>query len=283
MPRLSFHSARRYTPEQLSALMNAVYADYAVSIHRDAAGFSAMVAAFDIDLGASHVAVREGERIAIALLGVRGQRGWIGGMGVLPAYRGQRTGLKVMQAAIRSARQLGLRSIDLEVLVKNAPALRIYEELGFRRRRTLDAWLRDSDATFPLPPQQAAEPLDVSTCLAAFDELHSVTPPWQRDLPSLQRRKDSPLGLGLTRDGQVTAYVLYRMEGAEIGVLDAAAAPGRRTSTIESVFRTLIRDRSGSALRFVNLPQDDPVSSAMRRIGADIDVKRQQYEMTLDL
>ncbi len=278
---LTFHPADRFASGDLSALFTRAYAEYFVPVNVDATTFELMVAAYDIDLSASRIAVRDDQPVALALLGVREARGWIGAMGVAPERRGEQIGLAVMEAVIASARRLSLRSIDLEIITQNLPALRIYRTLGFRRRRTLDIWSRDSDATFPLPPLQSVRTVDVAACLAAFDDLHTVAPPWQRDLPSLQHMAASLRGLGIVEGKHVTACVLYRMDRARATVLDAAALPGQRTAAIESVLRALIRDRAGSPIRLVNLPQDDPASTAMQRVGAGVEL--QQYEMTVEL
>jgi len=281
MPPLEFVPADRYTLDQLSRLLTRAYTGYTIPIDVDAKGLEAMIAACDVNLAGSRVGVQGGEPVAIALLGVRERRGWIGGMGVAPEMRGERVGLAVTQAILKSGRRMRLKSIDLEVLTDNLPAMRIYESLGFQRRRTLDIWLRDSDATFPMPPGHDVGPVDVPACLAVFDDWHVSAPPWQRDVPVLKRMAPSLSALGTVESGRVTAYVLYRMEGRRVNVLDAAAAPGQRTQKIEAPLRALIRARAGNPLRFVNLPQDDPASEAMHRVGAE--VERQQHEMTLDL
>jgi len=281
MPSLVFRSADRYASAQLGGLLTRTYTGYDVPVQVDAARFESMIAAYDIDLGASRVGVLHREPVAIALLGVRGDRGWIGGMGVAPECRGEGFGMGVMKAVIGSARRRRLRHIDLEVLTQNEPAIRIYQALGFRRRRTLDIWMRDSDATFPMPPQHDVKPLDVSACLAVFDDLHAVMPPWQRDLPSLQRLASRLHGLGVIEGGHLVSYVLYRMKDAHVRIEDVAAAPGHSAAMIESTLRALIRDRSGSPIRLVNLPHDDPATTVMHRIGAQVEM--QQVEMTLDL
>jgi GNAT superfamily N-acetyltransferase len=281
MTSLTFHPAKRYKSGALSELFTRAYTDYAVPVQLDAAGFESMEAANDIDLSASRVGVLGKATVAIALLGVRGRCGWIGGMGVVPQRRGQRIGLAAMQAVIESARRIELRSIDLEVLTDNLPAIHIYDALGFKRRRILDIWTRGSDSTFPMPPPHEVQTLEVQACLKAFDDLHAVIPPWQRDLPYLERAAASLHALGTVEQGRIKSYLLYRMEGPRVNILDAAAAAGQRTAAIEALLRALIRDRAGSPLRLVNLPQDDPASDAMHRVGAEIE--RQQNEMTLDL
>ena len=53
------------------------------------------------------------------------------GMGVLAAYRGQGVGRRLMAATLAHARSRGLTRVELEVRADNAPAIRLYESLGF--------------------------------------------------------------------------------------------------------------------------------------------------------
>ena len=54
----------------------------------DAAQLAAMIDAWGIDLARSRVAVVDGEPVGFANLAIRGDRGWIGGVGVMPAGAG---------------------------------------------------------------------------------------------------------------------------------------------------------------------------------------------------
>jgi ribosomal protein S18 acetylase RimI-like enzyme len=53
------------------------------------------------------------------------------GMGVRGDYRGRGLGTTLLRAAIGMAHEKGLERIELEVFASNAPAIRLYEELGF--------------------------------------------------------------------------------------------------------------------------------------------------------
>lgn len=59
--------------------------------------------------------------------GVSGARGWGGGFGVAPRYRGQGMSHGLMGALLDHARRIGVRDVALEVLVQNAPAIRTYK------------------------------------------------------------------------------------------------------------------------------------------------------------
>lgn len=53
------------------------------------------------------------------------------GIGLLPGYRGQGLGERLMIAAIELARDRGLERIELEVFGSNTRAIALYERLGF--------------------------------------------------------------------------------------------------------------------------------------------------------
>ncbi len=55
------------------------------------------------------------------------------GMGIIPAYRGNRLGQRLMEAALNAATDLGLLRIELFVNADNARAISLYERVGFRR------------------------------------------------------------------------------------------------------------------------------------------------------
>jgi ribosomal protein S18 acetylase RimI-like enzyme len=65
-------------------------------------------------------------------------------MGILPDYRGQGIGRRLLQAALAAARNFGLERVELAVLTNNAPAISLYRSLGFeveftiRRAQKLD-------------------------------------------------------------------------------------------------------------------------------------------------
>ncbi|MGH6858770.1 MAG: GNAT family N-acetyltransferase [Phyllobacterium sp.] len=53
------------------------------------------------------------------------------GMGILASHRGKGIGLRLIQAAIAKAKQVGIKRIELGVHADNIPALSLYEKVGF--------------------------------------------------------------------------------------------------------------------------------------------------------
>jgi mycothiol synthase len=67
----------------------------------------------------------------------RGGGGMIQNVGVVPGHRGLGLGRCLVERAMAGFRMHGLRRASLEVTVENARAVRLYQRLGFRRRRTV--------------------------------------------------------------------------------------------------------------------------------------------------
>ena len=122
----------------LVELFNLAYSDYFLPLRLDEDAMRTMVEVSDLDLGASPLADVDGAPAGFALLGVRDEEGWIGGMRVVPEARRRGLGRALMEAAIETARRRGVRRLRLEVLEQNEPAVRLYEQLGFERSRELE-------------------------------------------------------------------------------------------------------------------------------------------------
>lgn len=52
-------------------------------------------------------------------------------MGLLPGYRGQRLGERLIRQALEAADSFGLKRVQLEVFATNAPAASLYRKVGF--------------------------------------------------------------------------------------------------------------------------------------------------------
>lgn len=59
------------------------------------------------------------------------------GIGLLPAWRGQGNGTRLLHAAIRRAWQIGLTRLELTVRADNTPAIALYRRLGFEEEGRL--------------------------------------------------------------------------------------------------------------------------------------------------
>ena len=234
--------------EQLAELFTAGYAGYYVPIHVDAAALAFMVEAWDIDLARSRVAVSGNEPVGLALLAVRSDRAWIGGLAVVPGARREGVGRALMEAVLAEAPD----HVSLEVIEQNEPAIALYESLGFQKTRVLEVWSLTEEA--PASPARTVEAHPLGQ--------HDL--PWQRadaSLPPDAERIEVDGAAALIRCNRPRVSILQldsRDETAAVAVLAAARA-------------------RGDSLQYVNVPEGDPASAALRTLGGILDVR--QFEM----
>jgi len=55
------------------------------------------------------------------------------GMGIIPAYRGQGLGRRLIGATLQAARNVGIERVELSVHADNDKAIALYEKVGFVR------------------------------------------------------------------------------------------------------------------------------------------------------
>jgi ribosomal protein S18 acetylase RimI-like enzyme len=235
---------------ELAALFSAGYEGYYVPVHVDAATLEFMVGAWDIDLSRSCVALSGDEPVGMVMLGVRGGHGWIGGLGVAPAARRRGVGRALMEAVLARAPA----DVSLEVIEQNEPAIRLYDELGFARQRILEVWSLAAET--PAVEARTAEPRP----------LGQAGLPWQRDDRSLPLEYER-----LEVDG---GAMLVRVNGPRVGVLQLDARDE------EAAVQLLAAARGrGESVHYVNVPEHDPASAALRRLGGTLDLR--QFELAL--
>ena len=223
-----------------AALWTAAYEGYFVPVHVDEAALAAIVDSWDIDLARSRVALDGDARLGFANLAVREHGAWIGGVGVVPAARRGGVGRALMEAILGDAP----RPVTLEVIEQNEAAIALYELLGFERTRILEVW---SLHEAPLVEARKVDPAPLG--LSGL--------PWQRadeSLPAGYERVEVDGGALLVRGGNV---LQLRAEDE-----DAAVALLSR----------------GRPLTYVNVPEGDVASGALRRLGGELTLRQFELE-----
>jgi GNAT superfamily N-acetyltransferase len=221
----------QYSYSDLAELFTRGYEGYFVPMHFDEPTLRYMVDAWDIDLPRSRVAPDAG----LCNLAIRGDRGWIGGIAVVPEQRRNGIGRTLMEAVL----ELSPPTVLLEVIEANEPAIRLYESLGFERTRVLEVWRVEA----PLVP---AESVDQSV-------LGQTGLPWQREdasLPPDYERVEVDGGAMVFRGATV-----FQLEARDE---DAAAALLSR----------------GVTLNYVNVPEGDVAIGALERLGGELRLKQ---------
>lgn len=263
---------------ELAAAFTNVYQDYLVPFVVDASWAGPHVASNDLDLDHSPLWLDDnGAVVALAALGRRGARGWVGGFGVTPGYRGQGLAARLIDALLRSARDAGLAEVQLEVIAGNTRAIRTYERVGFVRTRDLRILARPADA--PPAPDDLAQPHAAAPdqLLPHGDRLRATRPAWQRESASLAHLTGLS-GLALGSDAAPTAYLLYRGNETNASIADFAAPTLDTALALAAALPALL---PGRTLRISNEPEESPTCAAFDQLGWQEALR--QHEMIFKL
>lgn len=240
---------------ELAELFTAGYENYFVPVHVDEPTLAFMVGAWDLDLDRSRVAVGDDGPVGFANLGVRGERGWIGGLGVRVSARRSGAGRALMEAVLEHAPP----SVTLEVIEQNEPAIALYRSLGFEQTRFLEVWA----LTDPAPAVDGVVEADARPL--GQDGL-----PWQR--------QDRSLSDGFERLETDGGAAVFRVNGPRVSILQLQAEGE------EPARRLLAAARSrGESLDYVNVPEGDPASAALAALGGTLELRQLELLRTVAL
>jgi GNAT superfamily N-acetyltransferase len=210
----------------------------------------------DIHLGRSLIWHDEEQNpLGLALLGVRGNQGWVGAFGLAPPCRGRGLAKDLLGEALQSLRTASVKRVTLEVADVNDVALKVYQRAGFQTQRRLE--FLDGPAASPggLVEAQAVDPgrLPGSPGLA-----------WNR---AVDPRYCQALCWG-------ESWVKLRLDGDTCYLMDSNVP-----QHAEEITRVLQSQFPQQRLTALNEPVDSPLHAALLQHGWR--VRLRQQEMTL--
>jgi predicted GNAT family acetyltransferase len=209
----------------------------------------------------------EGNVLAAALLAIRGKRAWIGGFGVAPEYRGRGYAADLLRTLERTARERGLHSIQLEVLVDNHPAIQTYRKGGFEIARTL--------RSFERIVEDARKPDGFASGSAGeFIDMPDAVPPcWQRERAALRNGAVST-AVADTRNN----FALFRFNAHAAQVFKVHAGDAK---SFDALACAIASGREFQSVLLLNEPDESPIAAYAKT--ARWSEPFTQYEMKLAL
>jgi len=280
---VTFASAAAYTLDALGDIFTRSFENYFYPGTTTAAVLAARVRTEQLDLQRSLVMCVGDAPAGIVLLGLRGDRAWCGGFGVMLPFRERGLAHALATAMLDQARQAGARGCGLEVLTRNQRAINTYVRAGFQMLRDLQVleWHRPQS---PVQNAIRAEDLRKSAIveahpiglLAHFAALHPVPAAWQRDLPALLVRGGMQ-GRALLDGERLRAYALLTPTpdgGARVG--DLGAVDVEQAAMLLAALQLRYAQLSS-----VNEPVDSALTPAFATTGF-VEVDR-QHELWIDL
>jgi ribosomal protein S18 acetylase RimI-like enzyme len=279
---MELRSADGFSLAELTRIWNLGYTGYFIPFTFTEEMLAGWLRNGDFDLSHSVVAMDGEKPIGFSLLGVRGGRGWIGGVGVSPDYRGQGMAYRLFAEHVALIEeQTDLRTVQLEVLTENW-ARKVYERAGFAVVRRLgvmqgvpgamvSAGAGDGAGAGARP--QVAPPVAL---LAHHDRLHGgCRAVWQREISWLEK------SLPATAEGLYTGaleapsgYLIVAPAGEGVRIADGAALTEADAADLVAMLAERYPGKNVSA---VNEPDDGPLYKAL--VAAGVAEARSQWEM----
>jgi ribosomal protein S18 acetylase RimI-like enzyme len=264
---VEFRRSSEFSLTELASVFTASYDGYFIPFAVDETQLRYMVEVFDLDLSRSLVAIDRERPVGLANLGRRGERTWLGGVGVVPDRRGSGVGESLTRMLLDHAREAGAREMVLEVIVENTPAVALYEKLGFARTRELEVLSLAAKSE-----HSEAHEIAVEEGLRVVAATRGGPEPWQRADETVVNliRRGSPLR-AITVDG---AAAVFSEDGDRVSLLQAAGD----TAGLGALAAAL---RSRGDVSALNFPAGEAVATALREAGAT--VRLRQHELVLGL
>lgn len=207
-----------------------------------------------------------GDVVAAALLAVRGKRGWIGGFGVAPRFRGHGFAKALVDSLFEIGRGRGLESITLEVLRENTPALNLYRSSGFAVTRGLCSFETFVESSGLPKPFIYASPDEL------VDLPDRAAPCWQRERASLLSGSVSA-----AVSDRAGTYALFRYNASLVQVLKFDA---RGVQTLSALARAIAFETAPRVL-VLNEPEESALVDFAREAGWSD--RYSQFEMQVQL
>ena len=268
---LTIVSAATVSLEAYAAAFTSAFRGYHHPVSHNAATLALRVRVEQYDLENSLLGFDGGEVAGVAALAVRGGRGWVAGLAVVPEQRGRGRGRELMSALVGRVRAAGLRRLSLEVLAGNDAARRLYEWAGMRVTRDLLVMERPAG---PAPGGAAPREAPAVELLPHFARMHPEPPAWQRELSSLLAADLRGLYVGGRRRPRAYALLGPGRDAATTQVFDLGAADAAQAEAMCAAL-----GRVPGALRITNEPERSPFAAPLLRHGFAEVVR--QHEMTV--
>lgn len=260
--------------DALCELWNEAYAGYLYPVSQTPDMFRQMINTGSIRLDQSVLLEVDGALAGLSFLGVRQDRGWIGGFGITPVHRGRGLARPLIEEQLAWAWRLGLASVQLEVLAKNTAAKRVYERAGFAVEREV-AILGGAAGSYPAARQEGARALTPPAGRALLSRLQGRSrPTWQREAASLAEAADvTYLAVG------EAGALAFAARPTAIRVLDLATADDADQREVAHALLTALAAAAGERpVMVVNEPEGALLGALLQAGLQEMD---RQYEMAI--
>jgi ribosomal protein S18 acetylase RimI-like enzyme len=259
---MRFQSLSSVSLAELTQTFNDAFSDYFVPLRLSEEAMAVKLRSESIDLSHS-IGAFEGDTLKGFIL--HGIDTWSGrkavynaGTGVVPAYRGKGLTQQLYSAIVPQLKAKGMVQHQLEVIEQNAPAIRVYEKVGFTRVRTLSCFkgLVEVEADPALSFTEVTTP-----DFEAYKHFWNFTPTWQNDVAAVELALYAHRIIEVRKGGELVAYAAYAPASGRVKQY-AVASGHRRQGYGRQLFSYLCRAAGNKEVTLINVDDRDAASKA---------------------
>ena len=257
---MRFQSLSSVSLAELTQTFNEAFSDYFVPLRLSEEAMAVKLRSESIDLNYSIGAFEEDRLKGFILHGVDTWSGrkavYNAGTGVVPAYRGKGLTQQLYNAIVPQLKAEGMVQHQLEVIEQNAPAIRVYEKVGFARVRTLSCFkgLVEAEVDPALSFSEVTAP-----DFEAYKRFWNFAPTWQNDVAAVRLALDAHQIIEVRKGGELVGYAAYAPASGR--VKQYAVAPGyRRQGYGRQLFSFLCQAAGNKEVTLINVDDKDEAS-----------------------
>ncbi|HEY7355835.1 MAG TPA: GNAT family N-acetyltransferase, partial [Ktedonobacterales bacterium] len=262
MSSYRFSNALGYTHDQLAEMHNVGFSGYFFPMTITAEQSAGFWQVYQIN--AAYCVVMHDEQgafVGMARMGVRGLRGWCGGFGIVPEFRGSGASKLLAAQMVQAARESGLTTLQLEALTQNVKAIKLYEGVGFVATRRLVIAQAASNVLRAAASALQVQAVPLNALMPRLYE--GPQPDWEREPASiLALRAEAVAAPGA--DGQLSG-VIFRRSGDNVQMLAAVLQSDLSNADLAALLCAAAGDATW--VQLFNEPEDSPLLARCRDLG----------------
>ncbi len=204
--------------ERITDAFNQAFSDYFVPMHLSSKQLQRKMYSEGVDLNVSAGAFDGDQLTGLILHGVDTLMGektaYNAGTGVLPSHRGHGLTARLYDFILPGLKAQGFSTIQLEVIQKNAPAIRTYEKVGFSITNELPCYKGELAMEKPGNAWHITEIEEYDWSL--FCSFWDWKPSWQNACAALDRLTGTSKAFGVFDQQRLVAYLILNPQTKRI-------------------------------------------------------------------
>lgn len=277
---MEFKNLANVEVEEILSVFNLSFSDYVVPFHLSKDQLITKIAAEKIDLNLSVGAFEDGKLVAFILQAQKDENGekviYNGGTGVIPGNRGKGLVRKMYDFIIPVLKEKNADVLLLEVIEGNQPAIRAYENFGFKIIRKLLCFNGNIKPGKMNSDVLIKELTDFQW--ETFRSFWDIEPSWQGSVFVLEDMRKDCVALGAFEGGKLVGYTIYSPASKKVYQM-AVDKNYRRQGIGTKLFEMIGHKINGEIISFNNV--DESSENISKFLSEKIGLKNwiSQFEM----